>query len=224
MNQKLNVIITGATGMVGEGVMHQCLQNENVVSVLLINRKPYGLQHPKLKEIIHQDFYNLSAIESELKGYNACYFCLGISSVGMSREEYYKITYTLTMHVGETLSRLNPDMVFTYVSGMGTDSNEKGNGWASVKGKTENDLKKLPFKKVYAYRPGFIKPIAGLKNAKSFYKYINWMFPIGKSLSPNAFNSLKELGDSMIYVSLNNYDPFILNGKEISATAKLLKA
>jgi uncharacterized protein YbjT (DUF2867 family) len=222
MNQKLNVIITGATGMVGEGVMHQCLQNGNVESVLLINRKPYGLQHPKLKEIIHHDFYDLSAIESELKGYNACNFCLGISSVGISKDEYFKITYTLTMHVGETLSRLNPDMVFTYVSGMGTDSKEKGNGWASVKGKTENDLKKLPFKKVHAYRPGFIKPIAGLKNAKSFYKYINWMFPIGQSLFPNAFNSLKELGDSMIYVSLNNYDPFILNGKEISATAKLL--
>lgn len=210
--------------MVGEGVMHQCLQNENVASVLLINRKPYGLQHAKLKEIIHQDFYDLSAIESELKGYNACYFCLGISSVGISKEEYYKITYTLTMHVGETLSRLNPEMVFTYVSGMGTDSLEKGNGWASVKGKTENDLKKLPFKKVHAYRPGFIKPIPGLKNAKSFYKYINWMFPIGKSLTPNAFNSLEELGDSMIYVTLNNYEPFILNGKEISETARLLKA
>jgi hypothetical protein len=144
--------------------------------------------------------------------------------VGISKDEYFKITYTLTMHVGETLSRLNPDMVFTYVSGMGTDSKEKGNGWASVKGKTENDLKKLPFKKVHAYRPGFIKPIAGLKNAKSFYKYINWMFPIGKSLFPNAFISLQELGDSMIYASLNNYDPFILNGKEISATAKLLNS
>ncbi len=224
MNQKLNVIITGATGMVGEGVMHQCLQNENVASVLLINRKPYGLQHPKLKEIIHQDFYDLSAIERELKGYNACFFCLGISSVGISKEEYYKITYSLTLHMGETLSRLNPDMVITYVSGMGTDSNEKGNGWASVKGKTENDLRKLPFKKVHAYRPGFIKPIPGLKNTKSFYKYINWMFPIGRTLAPNAFISLEELGDSMIYVSLNKYEPFILNGKEIAATARLLKA
>lgn len=210
--------------MVGEGVMHQCLQNENVASVLLINRKPYGLQHPKLKEIIHQDFYDLSAIERELKGYNACFFCLGISSVGISKEEYYKITYSLTLHMGETLSRLNPDMVITYVSGMGTDSNEKGNGWASVKGKTENDLRKLPFKKVHAYRPGFIKPIPGLKNTKSFYKYINWMFPIGRTLAPNAFISLEELGDSMIYVSLNKYEPFILNGKEIAATARLLKA
>ncbi len=208
--------------MVGEGVMHQCLQSEHVASVLLINRKPYGLQHPKLKEIIHQNFYDLSAIESELMGYNACYFCLGISSVGISKEEYFKITHTLTLHVGETLSRLNPDMVFTYVSGIGTDSKEKGNGWASVKGKTENDLMKLPFKKVYAYRPGFIKPIPGLKNAKSLYKYFNWMFPIGKSLTPNAFNSLEELGDSMIYVSLNNYEPFILHGKEISETAKFL--
>lgn len=222
MNQQLHIIITGATGMVGEGVMHQCLQNENVASVLLINRKPYGLQNPKLKEIIHQDFYDLSPIESELKGYNACYFCLGISSVGISKEEYFKITYTLTLHAGETLSRLNPDMVFTYVSGMGTDSREIGNGWASVKGKTENDLSKLPFKKVHAYRPGFIKPIPGLKNAKSFYKYINWMFPIGKLFTPNSFNNLEELGDSMIFVSLNNYEPFILNGKEISATAKLL--
>lgn len=209
--------------MVGEGVMHQCLQNENVTSVLLINRKPYGLQHPKLTEIIHQGFFDLSDIESELKGYNACFFCLGISSVGISREEYFKITHTLTLHVGETLSRLNPEMVFTYVSGMGTDSKEKGNGWASVKGKTENDLRKLPFKRVHAYRPGFIKPIPGLKNTKSFYKYINWMFPIGRALSQNTFITLEEIGDSMIYVSQNNYEPFILNGKEIAATAKLLK-
>src|ERR1700760_1831316 len=143
-NSTLRVIITGATGMVGEGVLHECLQHPAVEAVLILNRKPMGLSHPKLKEVVHADFYNLSAIEPQLSGYNSCFFCLGVSSVGMPAEEYYKVTYTLTMHVAETLVRLNADMVFFYVSGAGTDSTEKGRTrWARVKGKTENDLQKL---------------------------------------------------------------------------------
>src|SRR6266508_2253769 len=156
----IKAIITGATGMVGEGVLHICLNHPNVEQILVINRKPCGVQHPKLKEIIHTDFYNLSSIEDQLIGYNACFFCLGISSVGMKEADYFKVTYTLTMHVAETLSRHNPDMTFCYISGAGTDSTEKGRiMWARVKGKTENDLMKLPFRDVFAFRPGFIKPI-----------------------------------------------------------------
>jgi uncharacterized protein YbjT (DUF2867 family) len=222
------VIITGATGMVGEGVLHECLRHPAVEAVLVLNRKPLGLTHPKLSEIVHSDFYNLAAIESQLVGYNACFFCLGVSSVGMPAEEYYKVTYTLTMHVAATLSRLNPvpvasagpaapgDMVFTYVSGAGTDSTEKGRSrWARVKGKTENDLMLLPFRRVYAFRPGFIRPIKGLRNAHAFYKYINWMFPLGRALYPAGFATLSEIGLAMIHLALHCDGDAVVSGKDI---------
>ena len=174
MTEPIKVIITGATGMVGEGVLHECLHHPAVSSILIINRKPCGVVHSKIKEIIHTDFYDLSAIESQLEGYNACFFCLGTSSLGKNEAEFTKITYDLTMHVAETLSRLNPNMTFCYISGSGTDSTEKGSTmWARVKGKTENDLMKLPFKRVYNFRPGYMQPTAGLKNTQPYYKYIS---------------------------------------------------
>src|SRR5437879_21661 len=173
MDTKIRAIVTGATGMVGEGVLHECLLHPQVESVLVINRKPCGVVHPKLKEIIHSDFFELSVIEDQLPGYNACYFCLGVSSVGMKEPEYYKLTYTLTLNVAQTLSRLNPDMTFCYVSGASTDSTEKGRSmWARVKGKTENGLMKLPFKQVFNFRPGFMKATEGQKNVLPLYKYI----------------------------------------------------
>ncbi|MGN8069827.1 NAD-dependent epimerase/dehydratase family protein [Mucilaginibacter sp. 22184] len=220
MRTKIRAIITGATGMVGEGVMHECLQHPDVEAVLLINRKSMNITHPKLKEIIHGNFFDLSAIERELSGYNACYFCLGVSSVGIKAEEYYKLTYTLTMHVSETLSKLNPGMTFCYISGAGTDSNEKGKGWAAVKGKTENDLMKLSFKQVFAFRPGFIRPIKGLVNTHSFYKYINWLFPIGRALYPAGFVTLQELAHAMISATNDGYGKQIIEGKDIIALAK----
>jgi hypothetical protein len=217
----IRIIITGTTGMVGEGVLHECLLDPKVEAVLVINRKASGLSHPKLKEIIHTDFFNLSPIEDELSGYNTCFFCLGVSSVGMKSEEYYKLTYTLTMHFGETLSRLNADMTFCYISGAGTDSKEKGNGWASVKGKTENDLMKLPFKQVFAFRPGFIKPTPGLSRTHNFYKYITWFFPIGRALYPNGFCTLRELGQAMIRVVVEKQEKNIIEGKDIIKLARL---
>ena len=221
MYTPVRAIITGTTGMVGEGVLHECLNSPKVEAVLIINRKPLGITHPKLKEIIHADFFDFSAIENELSGYNACFFCLGVSSVGMPKDEYYKMTYTLTMHVAETLSRLNSGMTFNYISGGGTDSTEKGrSAWARVKGKTENDLMKLPFKKVFAFRPGFIKPTKGLKHAHSFYKYINWMFPIGRRLFPNGFCTLRELGLAMINSLDRDADKKIVDGKAIIELAK----
>lgn len=217
----IRVIVTGATGMVGEGVMHECLHHPAVESVLIINRKPLGISHPKLKEIIHADFYDLSAIESQLVGYNACFFCLGTTSVGKSKEDYFKITYTLTLHVAETLSRLNREMTFCYVSGANTDSTEKGSSnWARVKGKTENDIAKLPFKHAYAFRPGFIKPTPGLTRTHSFYKYINWLFPIGRALAPGGFCTLRELGLAMINIMQRGYHTPIIEGKDIIALAK----
>jgi hypothetical protein len=170
-DKKVRAIITGSTGMVGEGVLHECLLSPDVEAVLVVNRNPCGVVHPKLKEIILKDFFNFSAIETELAGYNACFFCLGISSMGVSADDYYKMTYTLTMGVARILSKGNPDMTFCYVSGSGTDSSEKGRlAWARVKGKTENDLMKLPFKQVYAFRPGYIHPTPGLKRTHPYYK------------------------------------------------------
>jgi uncharacterized protein YbjT (DUF2867 family) len=217
----VSVIITGSTGMVGEGVLHQCLENPLVKQVLIINRKPSGYTHPKLTELFITDFFDLSPVESQLKGYNACFFCLGVSSVGMKKNTYYHLTYDLTLHFAQTLSSLNPDMTFCYVSGAGTDSTEQGrSNWARVKGKTENDLMKLPFKKVFAFRPGFIKPIKGLKNAHSFYKYINWMYPLGRMFYPSGFCTLKELGNAMIHAASRGYGKSVLEGKDIIALAK----
>jgi hypothetical protein len=221
MAQKLRIIITGTTGMVGEGVLHVCLQQPDVEAVLVINRKSIGITHPKLTEVLHADFYNLAAIEHQLKGYNACFFCLGISSVGVNKEQYYKTTYELTMHVAQTLSRLNTDMQFCYVSGAGTDSTEKGrSSWARVKGKTENDLARLPFAATWAFRPAFIKPIPGLTRTHSFYKYINWLFPIGRAMAPGAFCSMQELGLAMIHVVQRGYPQAVIEGKDIIALAK----
>lgn len=213
-----NLIITGSTGMVGEGVLIQCLNSPEIDAVLVINRKPCGYNHAKLKEIIHQDFFNFSSIEDQLKGYNACFFCLGISSVGVDNDTYYRMTYTLTLHVAETLSKLNDKMTFCYVSGSGTDENGRLN-WQKVKGKTENDLTKLPFEQVYHFRPGFIKPIKGQKYAHNFYKYINWIFPIGRKFFANGFCTMTELGDAMINTLSHNSERRILEGKDIIALA-----
>jgi hypothetical protein len=220
MNKPIRAIITGTTGMVGEGVMHQCLQHPDIEAVLIINRKPSGYSHPKLTEIIHADFFDLMPIEDQLEGYNACYFCLGISSVGVSREDYYKTTYMLTLNVAQTLVQYNPDMTFCYISGAGTDSKENGTGWAAVKGKTENDLMKLPFLQVYAFRPGFIKPIPGLTKTKAFYKYISWLYPIGRKLFPAGFTTLQEVAQAMITVTEQGYHTKVIEGKDIITLGK----
>lgn len=218
----LKIIITGSTGMVGEGVLLRCLENPEVEKILAISRKPNGHSHPKMEELIHTDFSDLSPVEDQLEGYDACFFCAGISSVGVTKAEYKRITYDLTLAFAKRLARLNPEMTFTYVSGQGTDSSEKGRShWARVKGKTENDLRKLPFKQVFAYRPGVMKPTAAHSlHILPSYKYLGWIYPIGRKLYPDAFNTLQEVGDSMVNVSRFGFEKFILNGKEITATAR----
>jgi hypothetical protein len=219
ITMKIRAIITGATGMVGEGVLHECLLHPDVDQVLVINRKPCGVSHPKLKEIIHADFLNLSSIESQLQDYNACYFCMGVSSVGMKEEQYYRLTYNLTIHCAETLSRLNNDMTFCYVSGASTDSSEKGKSmWARVKGKTENKLMQLPFKKAYMFRPGYMHPTKGLKNTLKYYKFLSWMYPALRAF--NFASTLKELGLAMINSVNKGYDKSILEVKDIVMLAK----
>ncbi|RNL55173.1 Rossmann-fold NAD(P)-binding domain-containing protein [Pedobacter jejuensis] len=213
-----NVIITGTTGMVGEGVLMRCLNNPEINSVLVINRKPCGYIHAKLKEIIHQDFFDFATIENQLTGYNACFFCLGITSVGADEETYYKMTYTLTMHVAKTLVKLNEAMTFCYVSGSGTNENSRLK-WAQVKGKTESDLMKLPFEQVYNFRPGFIKPLQNQKHAHKFYKYINWLFPIGRTIYSSGFCTMQELADAMINTLSHTNGRKILEGNDIIALA-----
>jgi uncharacterized protein YbjT (DUF2867 family) len=213
---KIKAIVFGATGMVGEGVLFEALNHENVESVLVIGRKPCKVTHPKLKELIHHDFYDFSSLEEHLKGYNACFFCLGVSSVGMNEHEYERITYDLTMHVATTLSKLNPEMTFCYVSGTGTDSTEQGRiRWARVKGRTENHLAKLPFKGVYLFRPGGMKPTEGQKNVKLIFKILAWPYPLWKFFFPGGVCKLQELGLAMIHVALSGYSKSILENRDI---------
>lgn len=218
LNTQIRAIVTGATGMVGEGVLQECLQHKQVEAVLVIGRKPCGVTHPKLTEIIHADFFDLSTVADQLSGYNACFFCLGVSSVGMKEPEYYKLTYTLTMHVAKTLSSLNPDMTFCYISGASTDSTEKGKiMWARVKGKTENDLAKLPFKQEYNFRPGIMKPAKGAKNVLKLYKYLGWMYPLFRALG--MATTIAELGLAMINSVIYGYKTPILEVKDIKELA-----
>ena len=215
---KIRAIITGATGMVGEGVLHECLQHPDVEQVLVLNRKPGGVAHPKLTEILHQNFQDLSPIQDRLTGYNACFFCLGVSSVGMAEADYHRLTYDLTLHVARTLVERNPEMTFCYVSGAGTDSTEKGRlMWARVKGKTENHLRQLPFRQVYAFRPGFIKPTPGLKNTLPAYRYLGWLYPVFRFLTPQFVSTLRQLGLAMINAAIKGYEKPVLEVRDIVA-------
>jgi hypothetical protein len=216
---KIKAIITGVTGMVGEGVLHECLNHPDVEAILVINRKPCGVKHKKLKEIIHTNFFDLSSIENQLAGYNACYFCAGVSSMGKKEDEYKRITYDLTLNFAKVLLKLNPDMTFCYVSGSGTDSTEKGKlKWARVKGITENDLLELGFKDAYMFRPGYIQPIKGLKNTYKIYKVLSPFFPIFEKLFPKYVIALGELGNSMINATLNGYQKKVLENVDIRET------
>lgn len=218
----MKAIVTGSTGMVGEGVLHECLQHSSVEKVLVISRKPCGVIDPKLKEVIHENFYDLAPIAEQLKGYDACFFCLGISSIGMKESDYNKVTYELTMHVAKTLLQQNPEIIFTYVSGAATDSTEKGRSmWARVKGKTENHLLRLPFKAAYMFRPGYIHPTEGLKNVLSFYKYFTWLYPLFKIIFPKYVCTLREVGLAMIHCAQKGYGKSILEVKDIIAAAKV---
>ena len=218
---KINAIITGTTGMVGEGVLMEALLHPDVEKVLVINRRSCGVTHPKLTEIIHADFLDLSRISERLVGYYACFFCLGVSSVGMKEDVYYSMTYTLTMHMADILSGQNPEMTFCYISGAGTDSTEKGRlNWARVKGKTENDLMKLPFKKVFAFRPGFMLPEKGARNVKGYYAGFRVLYPVLRALFPGFVSTLKEVGIAMINSAIYGYEKSVLEVKDIVVLSK----
>lgn len=215
-----SVIITGATGMVGKGVLLECLDHTEIKEVLVIGRNTVGIKHPKLKELIHQDFTDFTAVSNQLTGYDACFFCLGVSAAGLKEEQYKRITYDFTLTLAKTLFAINPEMTFNYVSGVGTDSTEKGRMmWARVKGKTENDLLKMGFRQAFMFRPGMIIPLRGIKSAtKSYqfmYDYFMWLVKIVKKVSPNSVVTTTQIGEAMINSVQKGYNKKVLEPKDI---------
>lgn len=222
---KINVIIAGATGMIGEAVLHECIEHPAIEKILVITRNSSGRSHPKLREILHNDFGDISALKDRLEGYDACYFCTGTTVLGKTEEEYTRLTYTLTLNFASTLASINPNLSFCYISGAGTDSTEKGRSmWARVKGKTENDLMKLPFKKVYNFRPGGLIPFLPLKPSQTYYKtykYFGWMFSLVAVFAPNIVSPLKDFAAAMINSTIYGYSKSILEVNDIKALAKM---
>jgi uncharacterized protein YbjT (DUF2867 family) len=214
----IKVIITGATGMVGEGVLLECLQNEKVSEVLIVSRSHYPLQHPKLRELIVPDFFQLAAFAASVSGYDACFFCAGVSSVGMKEDKYTRITYDTTLAFANTLLTVSGHSSFCYVSGSHTDSSEKGRlMWARVKGRTENALMQLPFKAVYNFRPGVMLPVDGQKNWKTVYKLIARLM---KAVVPASVLSMQEVGRAMINAVTQGYSKQVLEINDIRGLAK----
>jgi uncharacterized protein YbjT (DUF2867 family) len=224
----MNVILFGATGMVGQGVLRECLLDPGVHQILSIVRTPSGQQHPKLRELVHTNFFDYSAIEPQLTGYDACLFSLGVSSAGMDEAKFTRLTYDLTLAAAATLARLNPNMAFLYISGAGTDSTERGRiMWARVKGKTENALLQLPFRAAYMFRPGFIQPLHGIRSKtklyQALYTALTPLLPLLKSAFPRSITTTEELGRAMLNVARNGYPKPILETADIIRAASTAK-
>lgn len=216
----MKVIIFGATGMVGQGVLIECLRDPDVTQVLTVGRSVTGQENPKLREIVHQDFFDFSAIEKDITGYDACFFCLGVSSIGMDEERYRRLTYDITLAAARALARLNPGMTFAYVTGAGSDSTEQGRVmWARVKGKTENDLLKLPFKAAYMFRPGAIQPLHGVRSKtgwiQGIYDVTVPLLSFLHRVAPNYMTTTEEVGRAMLTVAKRGYPKPILEMEDI---------
>lgn len=216
-DNNLKIILTGATGFVGEGVLLETLKHPDIQEVLMVNRKHFDLEHPKLKELIVPDFMELDAFTNYLSGYDACFFCAGISSAGMKEAKYTHITYDTTLQFAKALLAINPDLVFNFVSGSHTDSSETGRVmWARIKGKTENALMKLPFKKEFNYRPGAMLPSEEQRNAKPLYTFIVKAIAY---LSPKRALDFKEIANAMINAILYDYSKQVLEISDIKELA-----
>lgn len=207
--------------MVGKGVLLECLDDERVQEVLVINRRTLNMNHPKLKEVIQKDFGDFSHLQEDLAEYDACYMCMGVSAAGLKEADYYRITHDYTLSLASACHAANPNMTITYVSGDGTDSSEKGRMmWARVKGKTENDLLKLGFKQAFMFRPGIIKPLRGIKSATKlyqfFYTWFSWLLPIFKAMSKHSMTDTTKLGRAMINLHFTGNSDTILRNKEIN--------
>jgi uncharacterized protein YbjT (DUF2867 family) len=221
----MKVLLFGATGMVGQGVLRECLLATDVQQVQTIGRTATGVQHPKLRDVVHQDLWHCAEITSVLSGFDACFFCLGVSSSGMTEEKYERITYELTLAAAEVLSQLNPQMTFIYVSGAGTDSTEQGRSmWARIKGKTENALLRLPFAAAYMFRPGLIQPVHGARSKTAAYRVIYTLMkpllPPLRWLFPDYVLSTEEIGRAMLTVARSGYSKRVLETRDIRAVLR----
>jgi uncharacterized protein YbjT (DUF2867 family) len=220
----MKVVVFGASGMVGQGVLRECLLDPAIEGVLVVGRSATGQKHPKLREILHADLLDLSAVEPDLAGLDACFFCLGTSAAGMSEAEYHRANHELPLAVARTLVRLDPAMTFIYVSGAGTDSSEKGRSmWARVKGKTENALLALPFKAAYMFRPGYIQPRHGIRSKTRWYRVmyasVGWLYPVIKALVPTLATTTEQLGLAMLAAAKRGAPKRVLEGRDINALA-----
>ena len=221
-DKKIKVIITGSSGMVGEGVLYECLSDPRVRSILVLNRKPSHLIHPKLTEIVLSDLSALSPFEQRFTGYTTCFYCVGTTSVGKTEPEYFETTYSLTMSIASKITSLNPGIVFCYLSAAGADTTEKGKSmWARVKGKTENDLKKISLGNFFVFRPFLLTPTKGLKKTHPFYRYISWLFPLSRLLYPKGFCTLRELALAMITVGVRGFPRTVITPPDM---VKLVKS
>lgn len=220
----MKVIVTGATGMVGRGVLLECLEHPAVTKVLSLGRSPLGTTHPKLEELVHRDLFQLGAVERQLGGYDACFFCLGVSSLGMKEADYRRVTHELTLGVARVLLRQNPGLVFVYVSGAGTDGTEKGSSmWARVKGKTENDLLRMGFKSAFMFRPGYIHPLKGVRSRTPVYRalipLVTPLYPVLKAIFPSHVTTTENVGLAMIHAVQRGYPKRVLDPRDINALA-----
>jgi uncharacterized protein YbjT (DUF2867 family) len=218
----MNVLILGATGMVGQGVLRECLLDRSVTHVVTLGRSPTGQTHPKLREIVHGNLFDLGAVEDQLTGLDACFYCLGASAAGLSEAEYTRINYAMTLAVAETLARLDTDMTFVYVSGTGTDSSGRGRVmWARVKGRTENALLRLPFKTGYMLRPGLIVPMHGVRSKtrlyRAFYSFLGPLLPILRRIFPRAIVTTEQMGRVMLRLARSGYSKHVLEAADIAA-------
>jgi uncharacterized protein YbjT (DUF2867 family) len=221
----MNVILFGATGMVGQGVLRECLLDPGVERVLAVGRTATGQQHPKLRELVLADLFDSSKVEPELSNYDACFFTLGVSAAGMKEAAYARVTHDLTLAAATTLARLNPDMTFVYVSGAGTDSSERGRiMWARVKGRTENDLQKLSFRAVHLFRLGFIQPLHGIRSKtrayQLFYTILAPLMPLLRRLFPRQITTTEEVGRAMLHIARNGWPTPVLSMRDITAAGR----
>ncbi|MGF6530917.1 uncharacterized protein YbjT (DUF2867 family) [Paraburkholderia sp. GAS206C] len=222
----MRVLLFGATGMVGQGVLRECLRAQDVESVQTVGRSPTGQLDPRLTEIVHPDMMDYRTIEASLQGFDACFFCLGVSSFGMKEADYTRLTYDLTLAAARTLARLNPQMTFIYVSGSGTDSSEQGRSmWARVKGKTENALKSLPFRAVYLFRPGVIEPLHGIQSKTRMYRLIypalKPVMALMRVLAPKQIVTTEEMGLAMLALARRGVpDRAVVGPAEIGALCR----
>lgn len=221
----MNVLIFGATGMVGQGALHECLAASDVRRVLVVGRTPVAHTHPKLQQLTLQDLLSLASSDRQLQGFDACLYCLGVSSSGMTEEAYRRSTHELTMHVASVLAKLNPEMTFIYVSGAGADSSERGSSmWARVKGKTENDLKRLPFRSVYLFRPAVIQPLRGIQSKtasyRTFYRLANPFLSLLRSISPDMVLTIDDIGRAMLQAVRESAGRVVVERKGIARLAR----